>query len=76
MNEIGKVSIDSNEFPSETPLCELINACICCSIKEKLKSQLVVFANEYSLDAIYIDCTGVAHLFEVLKACNISFACQ
>lgn len=70
MNEIGEVSIDSNEVPSETPLCELLNGCICCSIKGRLELQLVAFAEEHSLDAIYIECTGVAHPIEVLEACT------
>ncbi|WP_034671164.1 CobW family GTP-binding protein [Ectobacillus panaciterrae] len=70
MNEIGKISIDSNEIPAEIPLCELLNGCICCSIRGRLETQLLSFIQEHSLDAIYIECTGVAHPIEVLEACT------
>lgn len=69
MNEVGEISIDSNEVPAETPLCELLNGCICCSIRGRLETQLLSFIQEHSLDAIYIECTGVAHPVEVLEAC-------
>ncbi|GAA3314620.1 hypothetical protein GCM10020331_007620 [Ectobacillus funiculus] len=69
MNEVGEISIDSNEVPAETQLCELLNGCICCSIRGRLETQLLSFIQEHSLDAIYIECTGVAHPVEVLEAC-------
>lgn len=69
MNELGEVSIDSNAVPEETPLKELLNGCVCCTIQGQLELQLENMLQEYDLDAIYIETTGVAHPIEVLDAC-------
>jgi G3E family GTPase len=69
MNELGEVSIDSNAVPQETPLKELLNGCVCCTIQGQLEVQLDNMLKEYELDAIYIETTGVAHPIEVLDAC-------
>jgi G3E family GTPase len=69
MNELGEVSIDSNAVPEETPLKELLNGCVCCTIQGQLEVQLENMLKEYELDAIYIETTGVAHPIEVLDAC-------
>jgi G3E family GTPase len=69
MNELGEVSIDSNAVPDETPLKELLNGCVCCTIQGQLEVQLENMLKEYELDAIYIETTGVAHPIEVLDAC-------
>jgi len=69
MNELGEVSIDSNMIPEETPLKELLNGCVCCTIQGQLEVQLENMLREYDLDAIYIETTGVAHPIEVLDAC-------
>ncbi|MDQ0231345.1 CobW family GTP-binding protein [Metabacillus malikii] len=69
MNELGEVSIDSNAIPEETPLKELLNGCVCCTIQGQLEVQLENMLREFELDAIYIETTGVAHPIEVLDAC-------
>lgn len=69
MNELGEVSIDSDVIPEETPLKELLNGCVCCTIQGQLEVQLENMLREYDLDAIYIETTGVAHPIEVLDAC-------
>lgn len=69
MNEMGQVSIDSDSVPKDTPLKELLNGCVCCTLSDKLESQLSELLNQYDLDAIYIETTGVAHPVEVLDAC-------
>lgn len=69
MNELGEVSIDSDVIPEETPLKELLNGCVCCTIQGQLEVQLENMLREYELDAIYIETTGVAHPIEVLDAC-------
>ncbi|WP_175638818.1 CobW family GTP-binding protein [Metabacillus schmidteae] len=69
MNELGEVSIDSDVVPEETPLKELLNGCVCCTIQGQLEVQLENMLREYDLDAIYIETTGVAHPIEVLDAC-------
>lgn len=69
MNELGETSIDSNSVSEDTPLKELLNGCVCCTIQGQLEVQLDNMLNEYKLDAIYIETTGVAHPIEVLDAC-------
>ncbi|TVP86160.1 MAG: GTP-binding protein [Alkalicoccus sp.] len=69
MNEVGEVSIDSDSVPEETPLKELLNGCICCTLSGKLEIKLSELLHGYDLDAIYIETTGVAHPVEVLDTC-------
>ena len=68
MNELGNVSIDSDAVETDVPLKELLGGCICCTIQDKLESQLQGLLFDHSLDAIYIETTGAAHPVEVLDA--------
>ncbi|WEG17363.1 GTP-binding protein [Alkalihalophilus pseudofirmus] len=70
MNELGKVSIDSSVVPSDIPLKEMLNGCICCSIQGELSVQLKELTEEHTLDVIYIEATGAAHPLDVLDACT------
>jgi G3E family GTPase len=69
MNELGEISIDSDAVDGETPLKELLNGCVCCTIQGQLEAQLQELIHLHSLDAIYIETTGVAHPIEVVDAC-------
>lgn len=69
MNEAGTISIDSHEIPEGTPLKELLDGCVCCSLQGKFENQLQELLESYHLDAIYIETTGVAHPVEVLDSC-------
>ncbi|MRX71637.1 GTP-binding protein [Bacillus lacus] len=69
MNELGKISIDSNAVPEDTPLKELLNGCVCCTISGQLEAHLQGLIQQHELDAIYIETTGIAHPVEVLDAC-------
>ncbi|MGM0835077.1 MAG: CobW family GTP-binding protein [Bacillota bacterium] len=66
MNELGKVSIDSDAVPESLPLAELFDGCICCTIQEKLESTMQGLLMDKELDAVYIETTGAAHPIEVL----------
>lgn len=68
MNELGKVSIDSNAVEGDVSLKELLGGCICCSIQDKLEAQLQGLLMEEKPDVIYIETTGAAHPVEVLDA--------
>ena len=57
MNELGQVSIDSNEVEEDTPLKELLNGCVCCTIQGQFETQLHSLLQENTLDAIYIETT-------------------
>lgn len=68
MNELGKVSIDSNVVGDDIPLKELLDGCICCTIQDKLEAQLQGLLVMEKPDVIYIETTGAAHPVEVLDA--------
>ncbi|QED48285.1 CobW family GTP-binding protein [Cytobacillus dafuensis] len=68
MNELGKVSIDSDAVDDDVPLKELLDGCICCSIQDKLESQLQGLIMNEKPEVIYIEATGAAHPIEVLDA--------
>src|SRR3954471_15453512 len=69
MNELGKVSIDSEAARDEdVPLKELLGGCICCTIQDKLEAQLQGLLFESKPEVIYIEATGAAHPVEVLDA--------
>lgn len=65
LNEMGKVSIDTELIDKDIPLKELFDGCICCTIQEKLDAQLQEILT-MNVDAIYIETTGAAHPVEVL----------
>lgn len=68
MNELGKVSIDSDEVDEDVPLKELLGGCICCTIQDKLEAQLQELLVTHQPDCIYIETTGAAHPVETLDA--------
>lgn len=68
MNELGKVSIDSDAIDEDIPLKELLDGCICCTIQDKLEGQLQGLLTLEKPDVIYIEATGAAHPVEVLDA--------
>lgn len=68
MNELGKVSIDSDAVEEDIPLKELLDGCICCTIQDKLESQMQGLLMIDKPDAIYIEATGAAHPVEILDA--------
>ncbi|GGI13651.1 CobW family GTP-binding protein [Gottfriedia solisilvae] len=70
MNEIGKISIDSNEVSKDVRLKELLNGCVCCTMKDQLEIQLLSLVQNNELDCIYIETTGVANTIDVIDACT------
>ncbi|KIL47977.1 CobW family GTP-binding protein [Jeotgalibacillus campisalis] len=68
MNEIGRISIDSNEVDDDLPLAELLDGCICCTIQDKLESQLQELLFNETFDSILIETTGAAHPVQVIDA--------
>jgi G3E family GTPase len=68
MNELGKVSIDSDSVDQDVALKELLGGCICCSIQDKLEAQLQGLLIDEKPEVIYIETTGAAHPVEVLDA--------
>ena len=61
-NEFGKENIDSKLLiKTESPVVEMTNGCICCSINEDLYEALNYFyARRNEIDELIIEATGVA----------------
>ncbi|WP_064091322.1 CobW family GTP-binding protein [Rossellomorea aquimaris] len=68
MNELGSVSIDSDVVEEDTALRELLDGCICCTISEKLESQLQELLMNEDFDVLVIETTGAAHPVEVVDS--------
>jgi G3E family GTPase len=68
MNELGKVSIDSDAVDDDVPLKELLDGCICCTISDKVEAQLQELLMVEKPEVIYIETTGAAHPIEVLDS--------
>ena len=66
MNELGRVSIDSDAVAEDVPLKELLDGCICCTIQDQLESQIQGLSHRAKPEVIYIEATGAAHPVEVL----------
>ncbi|WP_027955549.1 CobW family GTP-binding protein [Halobacillus kuroshimensis] len=69
LNELGDVNIEKPLF-KEQNVKELLNGCICCTIKEDLKSTLDEFIKEMhsnKLDLLFIEGTGVSNPLEVKR---------
>ena len=68
MNELGRVSIDSDAVEEDVLLKELLGGCICCSIQDELEAQLQGLLMKEQPEVIYIETTGAAHPVEVLDS--------
>jgi G3E family GTPase len=68
MNELGKISIDSNVVEDDVALKELLGGCVCCSLQDKLEEQLQGLLSDVRPEVIYIEATGAAHPVEVMDA--------
>ncbi|MFL0269219.1 CobW family GTP-binding protein [Candidatus Clostridium radicumherbarum] len=70
-NEFGEVGIDGSTLKSTKVKVKEINAgCICCSITGDFKKALLEVLENYRLDRIIIEPSGVAKLSEIIKVCN------
>ncbi|MBM7647836.1 G3E family GTPase [Bacillus ectoiniformans] len=69
MNELGEYSVDTGIIGTDVTLTELLNGCICCTMKDEVEIQLLTLYKQEQPDVIYIEATGVAHPIEILDAC-------
>ncbi|OLN22153.1 cobalamin biosynthesis protein [Domibacillus antri] len=70
MNEAGSLSVDSALLGDDTAVRDMLNGCICCTIKDEIEVELLTLYKEHRPDVIYIETTGAAHPMEVLDACT------
>ncbi|WP_088011904.1 CobW family GTP-binding protein [Gottfriedia acidiceleris] len=68
LNEIGKVNLDQHLF-NETPIVELLEGCICCSIKDEFVKALSDIKENVNnpYDLVIVEGTGVATPIELLS---------
>jgi G3E family GTPase len=68
LNELGNVNLEKHLFADES-LFELLNGCVCCSIKEDLKTtlnELITIVKKGQIDIILLEGTGVANPGEIV----------
>ncbi|WP_168714380.1 CobW family GTP-binding protein [Niallia nealsonii] len=69
LNELGNVNVEKHLFKEES-LFELLNGCICCSIKDDLKttlSELKETVEKEKIDIVLLEGTGVANPGEIIE---------
>lgn len=69
LNELGNVNMEKHLFEDES-LYELLDGCICCSIKEDLRgtlNQITVLVHKENIDVILLEGTGVANPSEIIE---------
>lgn len=69
-NEIGKVNLDTAEFPDTSiKVKELTSGCVCCTLKGNFTHAIALLIHQEKPDYIVIEPTGLADLSGVIKAC-------
>jgi G3E family GTPase len=67
MNEIGEVNLDGMLVDYNVPMAEMINVCICCTIREDLSKSLLTLVRNEKPDVIIIESTGIANPLELIE---------
>ena len=67
VNEFGKIGIDGELLDGfDTPVVELTNGCICCTLKGDLLKSVKEILDGFHPGRLFIEATGVADPFEIL----------
>jgi G3E family GTPase len=67
MNEIGDVNLDGMLVDDNVPMAEMLNGCICCTIREDLSKSLLSLVRNEKPDVIIIESTGIANPLELIE---------
>jgi G3E family GTPase len=67
MNEIGDVNLDGMLVDDDVPMAEMLNGCICCTIREDLSKSLFTMVRNEKPDVIIIESTGIANPLELIE---------
>ncbi|RTE10167.1 CobW family GTP-binding protein [Paenibacillus whitsoniae] len=67
MNEIGDVNLDGMLVDDDVPMAEMLNGCICCTIREDLSKSLLSIVRTEKPDVIIIESTGIANPLELIE---------
>jgi G3E family GTPase len=67
MNEIGDLNLDGMLVDDDVPMAEMLNGCICCTIREDLSKNLLTIVRNEKPDVIIIESTGIANPLELIE---------
>ncbi|MDU5140669.1 MAG: GTP-binding protein [Paenibacillus dendritiformis] len=68
MNEVGEVNLDGKLLPEDVAMTELLNGCICCSMRGDFSLKLYELVQSERPDIIYVECTGIAQPMELVDS--------
>lgn len=67
MNEIGEVSLDGAVIQEDVPMEEIMNGCICCSVRGELSQAIRSLVEDHAPDVILVEATGLANPMELVE---------
>ncbi|MCL7747098.1 CobW family GTP-binding protein [Halalkalibacter alkaliphilus] len=68
MNELGSENVEKELFEDEA-MIELLNGCICCTIQDDLRNELIQFLKQnHDIDVLLIEGTGIANPAEIVES--------
>lgn len=73
VNEFGRIGIDGDLLEGfQTPMVELTNGCICCSIQGDMLKAIGEILDGFHPERLLIEATGVADPFDILRFLSTS----
>ena len=70
-NDFGETSLDAaNLAKTGATVREVTSGCICCSLQGNFQQALLDILQNYKIDMIYIEPSGVSKLSEIIHTCN------
>lgn len=66
MNEIGEVNLDRIAAAVEVPMAEMLDGCICCTVRGDLGLTIQQLIRDEEPDVVLIEATGIANPMEIL----------
>ena len=73
INEFGQVGIDGDLLEGfQTPMVELTNGCICCSIQGDMLKAIEEILDGFHPERLLIEATGVADPFDIVRFLSTS----
>ncbi|WP_058301067.1 CobW family GTP-binding protein [Gorillibacterium timonense] len=68
MNEIGEISLDGAMVQAEVPMTEIMDGCICCSVRGELALAIKLLIEEHAPDIVIVEATGLANPVEIIES--------
>ena len=70
-NDFGETSLDAaNLAKTGATIREVTSGCICCSLQGNFQQALLDILQNYDVDIIYIEPSGVSKLSEIIHTCE------